>query len=104
MDDSQSERGNESNMMKILEKMQKNQAQKHLLETTLMNNKLLQSRILSSLQPSIGRQFSYEDLEQQKNEQLTKMRKELLTIAIEERNRDIKSLQTQLITNNTDEQ
>ena len=43
-------RGNEPDMMKVLDKMQKNEAQKHLLETTLMNNTLLQSRILSSLQ------------------------------------------------------
>ena len=51
MDDSQPGRGNESNMMKVLDKMQKSEAQKKLLETTQMNNNLLQSRILSSLQP-----------------------------------------------------
>ena len=48
MDDNQMEKGNESQMMKILDKIQRNEAQKHLSETTL---KELESRILLSLQP-----------------------------------------------------
>ena len=70
MDENQTGRGNEPNMMKTLEKLQRNQAQKILLETILMNNTLLQSRILSSLQPKIGRHFKYEDLERRKYEKL----------------------------------
>ncbi len=91
------ERGNEPNMMKVLNKMQKNEAQKNLLETTLMNNTLLKSRILSSLQPKIGRNFNYDDLEKQKEEKLVEFRRELLTIAIEEKNRELQTLKTQFI-------
>ena len=98
MDDSQTERGNEPIMRKLLDKIQKSEAQKNLLETTLMNNTLLHSRILSSLQPKIGRKFIFDDLEKQKEEKLTKLRKELLEIAIEERKRDLESMKARLVT------
>ena len=58
MDDNKMERG-KSNMMGILGKIQKSKAQKHLLETTLTEHRLLKSRIMSSLQPEIGREFNY---------------------------------------------
>ncbi len=97
MDDNQMEGGSEIIMMKFLEKLQKIEAQKHLLETTLTNQKLLNSRILSSLQPKIGRKFNYEDLESKKEEKLNELRKELLSIAMEEKNRDLMTLRGQLV-------
>ena len=96
MDDSQLGRGNESNMMKVLDKMQKSEAQKKLLETTQMNNNLLQSRILSSLQPKVGKKFIFEDLERKKLDKLKEIRKDLIEIAIEEKDRELQSLKTQL--------
>ena len=84
-------------MMKVLDKMQKSEAQKSLLETTLMNETLLKSRILSSLQPKIGKHFNYEDLENKRKEKLRGLRKELLEIAIEEKDRDLVTLKAQLI-------
>ena len=89
MDDSQTEGGNEPIMMKLLDKILKSEAQKSLLETTLMNDKLLHSRILSSLQPKIGRKFNDDDLEKRKEEKISQLRKEILEIAIEEKNRDL---------------
>ena len=44
------ERGSESNMMGILNKIQRHEAQKHLLETTLKEQRLLQSKILSKVE------------------------------------------------------
>ena len=44
-------------------KIQRSEAQKHILETTLKEHRLLQSRILSSLEPKVGREFNYEDLD-----------------------------------------
>ena len=90
------ERGSESNMMGILNKIQRNEAQKHLLETTLKEQRLLRSRILSSLQPKIGREFNYEDLESRKKEKLVDLKRELLNIAVEEKNRELLSLRNQL--------
>ena len=78
MDNMQLERGNETNMMKILEKIQKCEAQKHLLETTLKNQRLLNSRILSSLQPKIGRTFDYEDIENKKVEKMISYKNDFL--------------------------
>ena len=97
MDDNQMERGNESKMMKILDKIQRIEAQKHLLETTLKEHRLLQSRILSSLQPKVGREFNFEDFENRKKESLKELRQELLKIAIEEKNRELLLLRNQLI-------
>ena len=85
------ERGNEIIMMKILDNIQKIEAQKRLLETTLSEPRLVNSKILSSLKPKVGRKFNYEDLEKKKEEKLIALRKELLSIAIEERNRDLLS-------------
>ena len=82
--------------MKILEKIQKNEAQRQLMVTTLAKHNLLTSGILSSLQPKIGLKFNYEDLENQKVEKMTVLRKELLSIAVEEKNRDLVNLRTQL--------
>ena len=98
MENNQMEGGNEIIMMKILEKIQKIEAQKHLLETTLARQKLLNSKILSSLQPKIGRKFNYEDLENKKEEKLNKLRKELLSISIEEKNRDLVNFRGKLVT------
>ena len=50
MSDTQRERGNEPVLMKILEKIKKNEAQQILLETTLNIITLLQSWVLSSPQ------------------------------------------------------
>ena len=97
MDDNQMEGGNESKMMKILDKIQRIEAQKHLLETTLKEQRLLQSRILSSLQPKVGREFNFEDLENRKKESLKKLRQELLNIAVEEKNRELLFLRNQLV-------
>ena len=96
MDDIQRERGNEPTLMKILEKIQKNEAQQMLLETTLNNITLLQSRILSSLQPKIGKHFQYEDLERKRNEKLKEVRKELLQIAVEEKVRNVHKLRLEM--------
>ena len=91
MESIQMERGNEIIMMKILDNIQKIEAQKRLLETTLSEPRLVNSKILSSLKPKVGRKFNYEDLEKKKEEKLIALRKELLSIAIEERNRDLLS-------------
>ena len=91
-DENRMERGSESNMMGILNKIQRNEAQKHLLETTLKEQRLLRSRILSSLQPKIGREFNYEDLESRKKEKLVDLKRELLNIAVEEKNSELLSL------------
>ena len=61
-----------------------------------MNNSFIKSRIISSLQPKVGKLFNYEDLERKKEEKLEEIRKELISIAIEEKDRDVQSLKTQL--------
>ena len=55
-------------MMKILDKIQRGESQKYLLKTRLKETRLLQSRILSSLQPIGGEEFNYEDLENRKKD------------------------------------
>ena len=94
----QMEGENEAYMTKILDKIQKVEAQKQLLETVLTNNQLLKTKILSSLQPKVGREFQFEDLEEKKKEKLLEVRKDLLAIAMEEKDREIATLKTQFKT------
>ena len=51
MEANQMEGGNKANMTKILDKIQKVEAQKQLLETVLTDYRLLKTKILSSIQP-----------------------------------------------------
>ena len=57
---------------------------------------MLHSRILPSVQPKIGKSYSYQDLEARKNSILNNTRKQLLRISIDEANRDIISLQDEM--------
>lgn len=53
---------------------------------------------MASLQLQIQKRFIYEDLPKQKESKLKEIRKELLSIAKEEKNRNLKTLKTQSIT------
>ena len=57
MDGNQTERGNESKITKILNKIPRSESEKHLLETILEEHRLLQSNILSNQQTKYGREF-----------------------------------------------
>ena len=82
----------EAIMMKLLSKIQMHEAQRTLLVETINNRILLESKILSSLQPSIGRMFIHENLEARKMSVLTNTRKKLMQIAIEEKDLELQSL------------
>ena len=75
MHEHQVEKRDEYRMMKMLNRIQSCEAQKHLLETTLTNNQLLNSKIISSLQPNIGKEFKYPDLETRKDLRMKALRK-----------------------------
>ena len=60
------ESNDEVTMMKLLSKIQMHEAQKTLLSETINNRTLLESKIISSLQPSVGRTFMNESLENRK--------------------------------------
>ena len=79
----------EEGLVKLLVKIQNKEAQINLLQETLSNNRLLQSKIISSIQPKMGITFKHEDLEEKKKKLMTKWRKDTLQIAIEEKQREL---------------
>ena len=82
---SESELSIDVTLMKLLSKIHVHEAQLNLLKETMKNNSLLVSKILSSLQPRIGREFSNNEIESQKEIILRNTRKQLLTLAIKEK-------------------
>ena len=72
--------------------LQNRQLQRDLLQQTSSDRLLLDSNIISSIKPTIGRTFKFTDLELRKKELLCDLRKSLLQIAIIESERDIKNL------------
>ena len=82
---SESELPNDVTLMKLLSKIHVHEAQLNLLKETMKDNNLLDSNVLSSLQPKIGREFSNNELEAQKHTILRNTRKQLLTLAIKEK-------------------
>ena len=75
----------EANMMKLLSKIQTLEAQKSLLEMTIKKKVLLDSKIISSLQPKVGKQFENTDIELRKQKILAETRKKLILLAIDEK-------------------
>ena len=72
-------------MMKLLGKIQTLIAQKSLLVETVNRIELLGSKIISSLQPKIGKVFLNMDVETRKHNILSDTRKKLITLAIEDK-------------------
>ena len=71
--------------MKLLNKILLHEAQRNLLLITIKDNRLLESKILSSIQPKVGREFTNNELETQKRNLLKNTRKELIKLAIREK-------------------
>ena len=83
----------EVNMMKLLSKIQTLEAQKSLLSETVKSKKLLGSKIISSLQPKVGKSFVNRDIEIRKQQILEDSRKKLMMLAIEEKNEELNQIQ-----------
>ena len=83
----------EEKLLKIISKIRTIEAQDKLILLVKDNPQLLESKILSSLQPKVGKQFSYADLESSKKTLLVNVRKQLLELAAEERKRDLKNME-----------
>ena len=79
----------EVNMMKLLSKIHIHEAQKSLLSETLKSKVLLDSKIISSLHPKVGRTFSNMDIENRKNKILGDARKKLIMLALEEKEKEL---------------
>ena len=67
-------------MVKLLSKIQTLEAQKSLLGETLNRKELLDSKIISSLQPRVGKNFENIDIEQRKQTILRETRKKLILL------------------------
>ena len=75
------------------EKIIHREAQRSLIEQTLSSEELLQSDILNSIVPSIGRNFAFADLEERKRNILLEARKRILQdCSLPEANRILKNL------------
>ena len=72
-------------MVKLLTKIQTLEAQKSLLTETVNRKELLSSKIISSLQPKVGKQFENPEIEGKKIKVLQETRKKLIMLAIEEK-------------------
>ena len=75
----------EVSMMKLLSKIQTLEAQKSPLTETINQKELLNSNIISSLQPRVGKEFQNTEIEQRKQSILRETRKKLLRLAIKEK-------------------
>ena len=90
MQSHQVETPDEVNLMKLLSKIHVQEAQKNLLSETLNKKELLQSKILSSLQPKIGRDFQNTEMNVRKTKILEEARKKLIRLAIEEKESELR--------------
>ena len=84
MQSSQKDRCDDVTLMKLLNKVHVHEAQLNLLQQTISNDTLLRSKILSSIQPKVGRKFSNSLIENQKQRILLNARKQLLKLAIKD--------------------
>ena len=86
------EASDEVSLMKLLNKIHVHEAQLKLLQETMKDSNLLESKILSSLQPKVGREFTNNEFENEKMNILKNTRKQLITLAV----RDKESVLSQL--------
>ena len=77
------DKADEVELLSIINKIHTIEAQEKLLLLVKDNRQLLQSRIVPSLQPKVGRIFSYNDLETRKKALLLDIREQLLELALE---------------------
>ena len=89
-------KADDEKLLKVISKIHTIESQEKLISLVKDNTQLLQSKILSSIQPKIGKEFSYIDLENNKKTLLIKVRKQLLELAAEERRRDLKNVENDL--------
>ena len=80
----------EIQMVKLLSKIQTLEAQKTLLTETVSRKELLNSKIDSSLQPKVGKQFKNLEVEQRKQNILQGTRKKLILLAIDKKEAELK--------------
>ena len=85
MQSPQLDSSDEVSLMKLLNKIHVQEAQLKLLQETMKDNDLLNSRILSSIQPKIGREFIDNELENKKLDILRNARKQHLSLAVKEK-------------------
>ena len=97
----------EVNMMKLLGKIQTLEAQKSLLEKTLDSRELFASKIISSLQPKVGKTFTSGEMENRKQKILSETRKKLIKLAMEDKeiellqaNTEFSNLKQEYVTTN----
>ena len=77
------DKADEVELLSIINKIHTIEAQEKLLLLVKDNRQLLQSRIVPSLQPQVGRIFNYNDLETRKKALLLDIREQLLELALE---------------------
>ena len=85
-------------MMKLLSKIQMHEAQKTLLLETLNTKTLLESKVISSLQPSVDRTFLYQNLENSNTNILMNTRRRLIQLVIKEKNLELERFNTEFNT------
>ena len=98
MQSTQLEPSDEVTLMKFLNKIHVHEAQLKLLQETMTDNNLLESKILSSIQPKVGREFLSNEFETQKQKILKNSRKQLITLAIKEKEAVLQELNTEFNT------
>ena len=79
----------EINMVKLLSKIHTLEAQKSLLTETISSRELLNSKIISSLQPKVGKMFENAMIEERKQKILLETRRKLLQLGVEEKEKEL---------------
>ena len=74
------------------------EAQRTLLLETLNTKTLLESKVISSLQPSVDRTFLYQNLENSNTNILMNTRRRLIQLVIKEKNLELERFNTEFNT------
>ena len=83
------DKADELKILEIINNIHTIEAQEKLLLLVKDSRQLLESRIIPSLHPKVGREFAYNDLENKKKTLLINVREQLLELAAEERKREL---------------
>ena len=84
------------NLLELEIKLHARVSQKQLLVSVKNDDKLMDSKIISSIKPKIGKVFIYPDLEKLKRDILLKARSDIIDISLTEANRDQLDLESKI--------
>ena len=84
-------------LVKAARTVSKTQCQIKLLKDVLSNNTLMSSKIISSIEPNIGKKFGFRDLQSEADSILDKCREQLLELSVKDAERSFTNKKNDLV-------